>query len=122
MSSDEVVRHDLIGQPMNDISQIDIDRALRRAGHEPHVVFRSIDNAAVQAMASVGRGVAVMPRLSVDRYDPNVSVHELADAIEPRTIVVVWREGPAVPPAVRRFVDLAIDVTRPLAEELTHPA
>ena len=119
--SHDVVRHDLIGQPMNDVCQVDIDRGLRRAGHEPNVVFRSIDNAAVQAMARAGRGVAVMPRLSVDRHDPNISVHELADAVEPRTIVVVWREGPAVPPAVGRFVDLAIDVTRPLAEELTHP-
>ena len=108
--------HDLIGQPTDDLCQLRIDAGLQRAGLHANFVFRSADNAAVQAMARAGRGIAVMPRLAVDQHDPEISVHDVSEIIGPRTIVLIWREGPAVPPAVDRFVQIATEVTRPLAE------
>jgi DNA-binding transcriptional LysR family regulator len=116
VTSEALAGHDLIGQPTDDLCQLRVDRGLRQAGLQPTYVFRSADNAAVQAMARAGRGVAVMPRLAVDQHDPEISIHDASAIVGPRTIVVIWREGPAVAPAVDRFVELATDVTRSLAE------
>ena len=107
--------HDMIGQPNDDLCGLRVDAGLRQAGLQPNYVFRSADNAAVQAMARAGRGVALMPRLAVDQHDPEITVHDAGAVVTPRTIVVIWREGPAVAPAVDRFIELATDVTRALA-------
>jgi DNA-binding transcriptional LysR family regulator len=116
VTSASLADHDLIGQPIDDLCGLRVDAGLRQAGLQPSYVFRSADNAAVQAMARAGRGVALMPRLAVDQHDPGISVHDAGAVVTPRTIVVIWREGPAVAPAVGRFIELATDVTRSIAE------
>lgn len=104
----------LIGQHANDLCQRTIEAGVRAAGIEPKYVFRSADNAAVQAMARAGRGVALMPRLAVDDLDQRVAIHEMID-VPPREVILIWRDTPDVPPAVGRFVDLALDLARRFA-------
>jgi DNA-binding transcriptional LysR family regulator len=104
----------LIGQHENDMCQRTIEAGVRAAGIEPKYVFRSADNAAVQAMARAGRGVALMPRLAVDELDQRVAIHEMID-VPPREVILIWRDTPDVPPAVDHFVDLALDLARQFA-------
>lgn len=103
----------LIGNRTDDMCQRRIDAGLQAHGLSLGYVFRSSDNGAVQAMARAGRGVAVMPRLAVDFNDPDVVVTELDPPIPPRSITFVWRSGPDMSPAVERFLELAIEVSRP---------
>lgn len=96
----------LIGQHENDLCQIRIDSSLSSHGLEPRYVFRSNDNAAVQAMVRAGNGVAVVPTLAVDASDPGVVVRPIEPAMPPRVVVLVTREGENRP-AVRRFIEVA---------------
>jgi DNA-binding transcriptional LysR family regulator len=99
----------LIGQQPGDMCQVTIEAGLHAAGLDPRFVFRSADNAAVQAMARAGGGVALMPKLAIDETDVLVSLHPIVD-IAPREVVLVWRDTADVSPAVERFVELALDV------------
>ncbi len=96
--------------------QLQIDAGLRAQGVEPEVVFRTNDNQAVAAMVRAGMGQAVMPLLAVDTEDPRLAVRALDPPIPPRHISVAWRRGRALAPAAVRFVELAREVTAPLAE------
>ena len=91
----------MIGQKES-IYQSHIDEGLRRLGVTPQYVFRTDDNGGVQAMVRAGLGVAVMPRLAVDRHDPGVVVRGITPAITPRTLyLALRREGSRLPAAVR---------------------
>jgi hypothetical protein len=72
--------------------QLSIDRALRDLGVEPDYVFRTNDNAAVQAMVRAGMGCAILPHLAVDRTDPGVVVSTM-DPPMPRVLVLARRRG-----------------------------
>ncbi|MDX1448839.1 MAG: LysR family transcriptional regulator [Acidimicrobiia bacterium] len=96
----------MIGQPPDDICQTRIDAGMRSHGLEPRFVFRSNDNAAVQAMVRAGNGVAVVPALAVDPSDPGVVVRPIDPPMPPRVVVVVTRVGEDRP-AVQRFVEVA---------------
>lgn len=100
----------LIAQPDNDMCQVRAMAGLRSYGFEPRIVFRSLDNAIVQAMVRAGRGVSIMPRLALDLDDPGVVVAEIEPAIPPRTIVLIWRENSDVGAALARFVELCVEV------------
>lgn len=97
----------LIGQHMSDQCQGRIDTGLRATGIVPRYVFRSGDNAAVQAMVRAGQGVAVMPMLSIDTSDPQVVLRPLEPALPPRVVVIVTRADEPRSPAVDRFIELA---------------
>lgn len=112
----ELAGRPLIGQHENDMCQRTIEAGVRAAGVEPRYVFRSADNAAVQAMARAGRGVALMPRLAVDQTDERVSIHQLVD-VPAREVILVWRDTPDVPPAINRFVDVALELARRFAAD-----
>jgi DNA-binding transcriptional LysR family regulator len=111
----------LDGVPM--ISQSDpshillVEDALRRAGVDLNVVFRSADNAAVHAMVRVGMGHAVMPWLAVDTNDPGVLVRRLQPGIPPRVLVVAWLEERHPPPSLGQFVELTKAVAAELVDE-----
>jgi DNA-binding transcriptional LysR family regulator len=94
--------------------QLSIDQALRELGVEPDYVFRTNDNAAVQAMVRAGMGSAVMPRLAVDLHDPGVVVADFEPALPPRTVVLAKRRGRTLIPAADRFVELAHSVCEAL--------
>lgn len=90
--------------------QLSIDQALRELGVEPDYVFRTNDNAAVQAMVRAGMGCAILPDLAVDRTDPGVVVSTMEPPIPPRELVLARRKGRTLPPAAERFVELALSV------------
>lgn len=104
----------LIGQP-NCACQQYVDRALMAAGVTPNYVFRSADNATVQAMVRVGMGYAVMPALAIDETDPGVELCELDPPVPPRTISLATRHGRTRSAALERFVELAREVCSPVA-------
>ena len=97
-----------------------IDDVLRRHGVEPDYVFRTNDNAAVQAMVRAGMGRAIMPFLAVEQSDPGVVLTALSPEIPPRTIYLARRRGRTLVPAAERFIELAIEICRtmPRFEEL----
>lgn len=99
----------MIGQHLTDQCQGRIDAGLRSHGVVPRYVFRSGDNAAVQAMVRAGQGVAVMPMLSIDTSDPGVVQRPLEPALPPRVVVLVTRSGEALSSAVTRFIELAVE-------------
>jgi DNA-binding transcriptional LysR family regulator len=86
-----------------------VDGAIRRAGVETNVVFRSADNAAVQAMVRSGLGHAVMPSLAVDPADPEVLLRRLDPGIPSRVVVAATLEARAHPPALTRFLALTVE-------------
>lgn len=98
----------MIGQHVSDQCQGRIDAGLRSHGVVPRYVFRSGDNAAVQAMVRAGQGVAVMPMLSIDTGDPEIVIRPLEPALPPRVVVIVTRSGERPSPAVERFIELAV--------------
>ena len=90
--------------------QVAIDEALRSFGVEPDYVFRTNDNAAVQAMVRAGMGCAILPYLAVDMADKGVVVTRLDPDIAPRVLVLARRRGRTLLPAADRFIDLAAAV------------
>src|SRR2546423_1363509 len=83
---------------------------LRARGVRPRFVFRSNDNATVQAMVAAGLGVALAPLLAVDENDPKVRLLSIAEPVPPRVLVVVWHRDRYRPPAAAAFVDTAVAV------------
>jgi DNA-binding transcriptional LysR family regulator len=92
------------------------EERLRATGHEPEFVFRSEDNGIVQAMASAGLGVALVPLLTVDLGDPSVRV--LPTELEPRQIALVWHRDRYRSPSTLAFSEIARVVCAGLAAEL----
>jgi len=97
----------VIGQNADDSCQVLIDDGLKARGVTPRYVFRSNDNAAIQAMVTAGMGAAVMPLLAVDHDDPTVHIHALRPPLEPREICVAVRSDRTQAPAALRLVELA---------------
>ena len=93
-----------------------VEEHLRAQGEEPNFVFRSEDNGTVQAMAGAGLGTALVPLLAVDVSDPSIVV--LPTDLPPRRIALLWHRDRYRSPAARAFVDIALDVSRRLADEL----
>lgn len=98
----------LIGQQLNSC-QVMIEAGMRRQGVQPNIVFRSTDNAAVQAMVRSGMAHAVMPRLAVDVDDPEVVVERLEPEISPRVIGIGIDPKRRRTPAVEAFLDATRD-------------
>jgi DNA-binding transcriptional LysR family regulator len=88
-----------------------VESHLRRCGIEPHFVFRSDDNATVQALVASGLGSALVPRLTVDTADPETVVLTLAEPPPPRLLGLVSHRDRGQTPAARAFVQLARTVT-----------
>ena len=84
-----------------------IDDCLRSHGVEPDYVFRTNDNAAVQAMVRAGMGRAILPFLAVDMNDTGVHVSALQPAVPPRVVTLARRKGRSLIPAAERFIELA---------------
>ena len=100
----------MVGQMPSSCQDL-IDDALIAVGVTPRYVFRSNDNAAVQAMVRAGMGPAVLPLLAVDPGDPGVDVRPLDPPLPPRRILVGVRRARTRAPAVDRFLELAREVS-----------
>lgn len=100
--------------------QLIIDECLRDAGVEPDYVFRTNDNAAVQAMVRAGMGRAILPFLAVDIHDEGVVISAMEPPVPPRVITLARRAGRTLAPAADRFIELAQAVCRSLPELAPH--
>jgi DNA-binding transcriptional LysR family regulator len=111
VKSEPLTPDDLLGLPMlcfrNGRRMERILRRLSEYGVEPTIAFRSDHNETLQALASAGMGVALMPRLAVDAADPSVAVVELGDMLPPRLIALAWNAERKLGPAASEFVELA---------------
>jgi DNA-binding transcriptional LysR family regulator len=87
-----------------------IEAQLRGRGLEPSIVFRSDDNATVQALVAAGMGAALMPRLTVDLDDARTARVDVGELFPPRLLGVVWHSDRERSPAVSAFVEIAQDV------------
>ena len=105
---DELALLPMIGQN-GGACQAGIDATLHRHGVELRYVFRSNDNAAVQAMVRADMGYAVMPLLAVDADDPTINIIPLSESVPPRVITLVQLRDRSVNAAVERFVELALE-------------
>jgi DNA-binding transcriptional LysR family regulator len=102
----EIAQHPLIGYRQCR-SMTAIETAMRRAGTEPRVVFRSDDNGTVQGLVGAGIGVALVPRLTLQPTDGSVQVVELGTLLPPRLIGIAWHRDRYRTPAARAFVETA---------------
>ena len=94
---------------------------LRRKGAEPTVVFRSDDSGIVQGLVGAGVGYALVPRLTVDRNDPDVVALDVR-GIPPREIALAWHTDRTLSPAASAFVEVVEEVAAGLrAEEIALP-
>ncbi|MDJ0768290.1 MAG: LysR family transcriptional regulator [Ilumatobacter sp.] len=105
----------LVGHGDGDSCQARVNASILAHGRSPRYVFRSSDNAALQAMVRSGLGIAVMPLLAVETGDDGVAVLPIDPPIPPREVTLAWRSRATVPPALERFVELAEQV----CDELT---
>lgn len=119
---DETVSAGLLsGAPLlsqgNTACQRLIDDGLRGLGIDLNIVFRTNDNAAVQALVRAGVGHAVMPLMAVEPDDSQVVFRTLAPNLPDRRIDIALPLTREVSAAARHFFDLAAEVTG-----ATHPA
>jgi DNA-binding transcriptional LysR family regulator len=78
---------------------------LRAIGIEPHVVFRTNDNMALQRLVDAGLGTAVVPGLTVERDLVNGAIIIPLDEDIERTIGLAWSETRTPSPALTRFLE-----------------
>ncbi|MDE3193551.1 MAG: LysR family transcriptional regulator [Chloroflexota bacterium] len=91
-----------------------VEEHVRTHGIEPNIVFRSDDNGIVQGMVAAGVGCALVPRLAVDLDDPSIEVVELPE-LPPRVLAIAWHRDRYRTPAMRAFVERALEVGKELA-------
>lgn len=103
----------LLGDPTE--GRYRIDPALRAVGIEPTYAFRTHENSALLAMVKAGLGVAIMPRLAIDRDDAELVRHELRPSPPPRRVRLTWRAGRTQAPIAERFVAQALTIADELA-------
>jgi len=112
----EILGQPLIGETESSCQSL-IDIGLRSGGVEPNYVFRSNDNAAIQAMVRTGMGNAVLPLLAVETTDPAVIIRPIEPPITPRAICVAVVRGRTLIPAAAQFVELARQVCDDIVAE-----
>jgi DNA-binding transcriptional LysR family regulator len=70
-------------------SQGELEEAWRRRGIEPHVVYRTDDNLALQRLVAAGLGHACIGRLAAERaIDPSLTWLAPPDILTPRTVAL----------------------------------
>ncbi len=82
----------LIGQQHSSSCQRMNEAALHAFGLDLTYVFRTNDNGTVAAMVQAGMGLAVLPRLCIDRHESRVAVHRLDPPIPVEIAVAVAAE------------------------------
>jgi DNA-binding transcriptional LysR family regulator len=83
-----------------------LETTLQARAATPTWVFRSDDNATIQAMAAAGVGAALVPELAVDAGDQRTVAIELGDLLPPRRLGIVWHSDRTRSPAADAFVGL----------------
>jgi DNA-binding transcriptional LysR family regulator len=88
-----------------------VEHCLREAGITPSYVFRSNDNAAVQAMVRAGLGTAVMPLLAINTQDPTIQITAIHPPLPERSILIAVPKNRPAPTAIR-FVERSMAAGR----------
>lgn len=102
----EIAQHPLIGyRQCRSMESVEV--AMRRAGSEPNIVFRTDDNGTVQGLVAAGVGVAIVPRLTLQPTDGTLEVIDMSKLLPPRLIGVAWHRDRYRTPAARAFVETA---------------
>src|ERR1700761_7247332 len=83
-----------------------------QAGFEPDVAFESDDFDTVQGLVAAGVGVALIPRLALNRVHPAVAVRELRDGGPIRQVTVATVAGGGIAPAAGSMIQMLGDVAR----------
>ncbi|MFL5937385.1 MAG: LysR family transcriptional regulator [Gaiellaceae bacterium] len=104
----EIAKEPLIGYRQCR-SMAAVETAIRRAGAEPRIVFRSDDNGTVQGLVGAGIGVALVPRLTLQPTE-GVEVIDMGDLLPPRLVGIAWHRDRYRTPAARAFVETAQDL------------
>jgi DNA-binding transcriptional LysR family regulator len=86
--------------------------ACLKAGFEPTVAFESDDFETIQGLVAAGVGVALIPRLALNRVHPGVLVRELRDGGPIRQVTVATVAGGGIAPAARSMIQMLGDVAR----------
>ena len=86
---------------------------LRGKGFEPEIVFRSDDSGIVQGLVGAGVGYALVPRLTVDRSDPEIAALAVR-GVPPREIGLAWHADRRLSPAAKAFVEVVDEVAAEL--------
>jgi DNA-binding transcriptional LysR family regulator len=113
----EIARQPLIGYRQCR-SMAAIETAIRRAGAEPDIVFRSDDNGTVQGLVGAGVGVALVPELTLQPTDGSLEVVQMGDLLPPRLIGIAWHRDRYRTPAAHAFVEMAQTLCAASADEL----
>src|SRR6185436_14132163 len=95
-----------------------VETAIRRAGAEPEIVFRSDDNGTVQGLVAAGLGAALVPRLTLQPSEGGVEVVDMGHLLPPRLIGIAWHRDRYRTPAARAFVETARELCSARASEL----
>jgi DNA-binding transcriptional LysR family regulator len=94
-----------------------VEARLAAAGLARPAFERYDDNKLIQSLVGAEHGVAVVPWLTVDHHDPAVRVLPLALELPPRRIAIVHQRDRLLPPAVREFRTVAIELCRGLLSD-----
>jgi DNA-binding transcriptional LysR family regulator len=83
-----------------------LESTLHARATRPNWVFRSDDNATIQAMAAAGVGAALVPRLTIDPGNRRTVAIELGELLPPRRLGIVWHADRTLSVAAQKFVEL----------------
>lgn len=111
-TTEEIAERPLIGFP-HCRQERRIEGELRALGANTDTIFRSEDNATIQALVAEGVGIALMPRLTVDVHDPRTRAWELRGLLPPRVIGLAWHRDRRPSEAMRAFEEVAEAVCEP---------
>ncbi len=96
------------------------EAALRAAGADPEIVFRSDETGVVQGLVGAGLGYALVPRLTVTRSDRSTRAVPVP-GIPPREITLAWLADRTLSPGARAFVEVVEALALELASEPEWP-
>jgi DNA-binding transcriptional LysR family regulator len=108
----------LVAYPLT-CDQPRMEQEVHGRGVHPRVVFRAAGNEALLSMVRAGLGYAVMPWLAVHAAGDTLRLHRLRPAPRPREIYLLWQAGRTHSPLAAHAVDVATEVARGIATELT---
>jgi DNA-binding transcriptional LysR family regulator len=82
-----------------------VEAELRLLGVDTAAMFRSDDNATIQALAAEGGRAALMPRLTIDLHDPRTRAVDLDGLVPARVLGLAWHRDRSLGPHADAFVE-----------------
>jgi DNA-binding transcriptional LysR family regulator len=107
----DFANEDMVDGVANDSCTSRAERALRNAGVEPRVVFRTDDNPTRQRLVDAGLGCAVLPGLTVEAGLENGAVIIALEEEIARRISLAWSSERTKSRALEAFIETATRVT-----------